>query len=313
MVSPRCSRRRRPKVRLRSVLKGAGSYFIPFLREAHVVGGTHYAAHCYELFLRHYSYYRKHVAGSPKVVAELGPGSSLGCGLAALLAGADQYFALDLEAHSTTDHDLAVLTELSTFFRARRPPLQNALFPPPAEAGYPPELDQGSDLGRAERIRLDLATHEGRHVRYIAPWNEASLVRPGSVDWLFSHSVLEHVDDLPNAYASMATWLRPGAISTHLIDFDSHELTKEWNGHWAIDRLMWRVIRGKRPYLLNRAWRSQHLDLMRRNGFELLEEVPLMCESELGVEDFSVDYRDMPAAESRVRMTFVVARKLEDR
>lgn len=52
----------------------------------------------------------------PAVVAELGPGDSLGVGLAALISVASQYFALDVKAHASDHRNLEVFDELANLF-----------------------------------------------------------------------------------------------------------------------------------------------------------------------------------------------------
>jgi hypothetical protein len=64
----------------------------------------------------------------------------------------------------------------------------------------------------------------------------------------------------------MAGELKNGGALTHLIDFSSHGLTDAWNGHWAINKGAWTVLRGRRTYLINRQPLSAHLELMRRHG-----------------------------------------------
>jgi hypothetical protein len=57
----------------------------------------------------------------------------------------------------------------------------------------------------------------------------------------------------------MAQWLRPGGIASHVIDFQSHGMTSEWNAHWAIDDRVWHIMRGRRLSLLNRLPYAAHL------------------------------------------------------
>jgi hypothetical protein len=53
----------------------------------------------------------------PKVVAELGPGDSLGIGLAALVSGAEKYFALDVVEYTNIERNLKIFDELVTLFK----------------------------------------------------------------------------------------------------------------------------------------------------------------------------------------------------
>lgn len=57
---------------------------------------------------------------------------------------------------------------------------------------------------------------------------------------------------------------------SHRIDFSSHRLSKQWNGHWACSELSWKIIVGKRPYLIDPQPCSVHIELARGNGFEIV-------------------------------------------
>ena len=89
------------------------------------------------------------------------------------------------------------------------------------------------------------------------------------MDMIYSQAVLEHVDDLTGAYRAMRRWLKPAGYMSHQIDFKSHGTADEWNGHWAYSDLMWAVIRGRRPYLLNREPHSSHIAILEREGFTI--------------------------------------------
>src|SRR5262245_65287719 len=83
-------------VRARSLIVGIATY-IPGLRSltGRKTGGTVSARYCYAVWLRHLSFLHRH--GLPttfETVAELGPGDSLGVGLAALLSGAGRCIGL---------------------------------------------------------------------------------------------------------------------------------------------------------------------------------------------------------------------------
>src|SRR5688572_13465051 len=64
----------------------------------------------------------------------------------------------------------------------------------------------------------------------------------------------------------MATWLRPGGWMSNEIDFRCHKLTRDWNGHWACDDFTWKILRGRKPYLLNRQPCSAHVHLIEKYG-----------------------------------------------
>jgi hypothetical protein len=93
------------------------------------------------------------------------------------------------------------------------------------------------------------------------------------MDMIFSQAVLEHVEDLPAVYRALHQWLHPEGFMSHQIDFGSHGLTKDWNGHWTIGDRQWRLIRGTRPYLINRIPYSGHLMEQQEAGFAIVTNV----------------------------------------
>src|SRR5688572_23203026 len=97
----------------KAVVKGAIS-FLPF--SSHLTcrhsGGTTSARYCYSVWLRHLIRCQEvKLSANLNCVGELGPGDSLGIGLAALLSGANVYYAFDAKAHSGTRNNLRVLDE----------------------------------------------------------------------------------------------------------------------------------------------------------------------------------------------------------
>ena len=311
------------RIAWRSVAKGVGSFVLPSLRSTHQPNGTVTAEHCYGLCMRHYSHLARWLppGGAPKVLLELGPGSSLGTGLAAILLGVEQYIALDVQDHRNTEHDIEVLRELVGLFAARTVVRDGTdgeiVFPLPLTKipgdDLDPVLARTLEPAFIEQLVDDLRKDRGERLRFVAPWWNTEKIAPSSVDWLMTHSVMEHVDDLESTYASFAKWVRPGGYMTHLIDFDAHTLASPWNGHWAIGDLTWKMMRGRRPYLLNRKWRSVHLELLRANGFDVVDE---MCHEPTGgltPRALAPPFRQMSEEDAKVRMTFIVARRrMED-
>ena len=254
--------------------------------------GSDSPRYCYSVWLRHLE--RIAACGLPSrfdTVAELGPGDSLGIGIAAMLCGANRYFALDAVPHARTDANLGTFDELAALFDRRERVPGADEFPhisPAIDAlDFPHQLLDGQrcDAGfapeRKRAIRRALAGDDGDGiaVRYAAPWTDAGIVEDESVDLAFSQAVLEHVDDPASTYRALYRWLKPGGVMSHSIDFKCHDLTRDWFGHWTIPAWQWKVIRGRRPYLINRMPASEHLDLLRRCGFEIVLVVPAYAEA----------------------------------
>ena len=281
-------------------------------------GGTESPHYCYSVWLRHLV--RAHQSGlptDPQCVAELGPGDSLGIGLAAVLSGADRYIALDVKAHANTERNLRVFDELVRLFRDRTPVPDDREWPltQPKLATYafpthiltPDRLEVTLAESRLRDIRNAITGKAGPiSVAYRAPWTDPSAIEAGCVDFFLSQAVLEHVEDLETTYAAMRTWMKPGASMSHSIDFCCHGLTRAWNGHWMVGDVTWRVVRGTRRYLINRQPLSTHLDLLRKHGFETVG-----IERRLGEQSAfrpAKRFRTLNAEDISTRGAFVQAR-----
>jgi hypothetical protein len=180
------------------------------------------------------------------------------------------------------EHNAAVLDGLLALFRERAPR---------PTAGYPPydqyldanlfpshildaqRLGVSLDPARVARIRdavEALGTDDPDPMIRYHTWSTLRPVADGEVDLVFSHVVLNHVEDLDAMYAKLANWVRPGGWMSHQIDFTCLGTADEWNGHRAYGELAWKVIAGRRPYFVNREPLATHLATLERHGFELM-------------------------------------------
>jgi len=97
------------------VCKGLATYVPGLYRPRHGPGSTASARYCYSVWLRHLVMAGKSgLPTRPLTVAELGPGGSLGTGLAALLSGAEKYIGLDAVEHALNQTNIRILSELLT-------------------------------------------------------------------------------------------------------------------------------------------------------------------------------------------------------
>jgi SAM-dependent methyltransferase len=268
----------------RQLALGLVSYLPPvakLLENIATVGGGHSALYCYGVWMRHLvvAHQNSVITGVPRHVAELGPGDSLGTGIAALLSGVERYVALDAVSFAKLDESVRLLDELIELFHARAPITGNDAFPmirPVLEDHSFPRhiltdavLAQALAPARISRIRESLhrLDKSDSMLRYISPWMNADKIEDGAVDMIISQAALEHVDDIEGAYRAMARWVRPGGVMSHTIGFMSHGTASVWNGHWTYGDRLWTLMRGKRFWLLNRLGLSAHIRLMHDNGF----------------------------------------------
>jgi hypothetical protein len=314
-------------MRLTPVIKGLATY-IPgmyniFAKQRQRTGGTDSAEYCYEVWIKHLTMlWENGMRVIPDTIAELGPGDSLGVGLAALLSGVKNYYAFDVIRYTNTKRNIRIVKELVDLFkrRARRPAkgwpdydryLDLKLFP--SHILTEKVLDVTLAPERIESIRnalLNTNSENGRiTVRYIVPWNGPHVIMKESVDVILSHAVLEHVTNLEDTYKAFSLWLRPQGWMSHQIDFTSHGLTKEWNGHLAYPELLWKIVVGKRPYLINRQPYSKHITLMKENGFKIICHLKNSRPSGIKRSQLASCWRDISEDDLTCSGTFIQARK----
>ena len=103
-------------MKIRPLLTGIASYvpgLYKFSSTARGTGGTNSARYCYSVWLRHLFMAKLNgLTTHPDVIAELGPGDSLGIGLAALLSGANKYYAFDAVQYATNKRNFEIFYEL---------------------------------------------------------------------------------------------------------------------------------------------------------------------------------------------------------
>jgi hypothetical protein len=96
---------------------------------------------------------------------------------------------------------------------------------------------------------------------------------------------------------------------SHQIDFECHGTSREWNGHWVYPDPIWRLLRGRRPYLLNRLPCGCHLEALAGAGFEILAIDRVRRPSRLHGDQLAKRFRGMTEDDLTTASAFVVARK----
>jgi SAM-dependent methyltransferase len=280
-------------------------------------------AYYYGVWLKHLAFLeRSGLSTTPRVVAELGPGDALGVGIAALLSGAERYYALDVIAHAAQAENLAALDVIAGLLRTRaaRPKkgwpdfdalLDERLFPGSVltEARLAASLTPERLDAIARQLRGETRDADPVRLQYRVPWFADGVVEEGSVDLVLSQAVLEHIDDIEHTYAALYRWLRPGGVMSHQIDFGCHELTREFNGYRAIPEPVWTLMRGRRPYFINRIPASEHVRVMERCGFEVLSVQNHLRDDGIDRGKLASRWRDLGDEDLRSAEMFVQARK----
>lgn len=289
-------------------------------------GGTSSPRYCYSVWLRHLVMAHRHgLPTAPNTVAELGPGDSVGVGLAALLTGSEQYVALDVVSYANVRRNLEIMAGLVDLLKQRAPiPHESELvevqpsldsYDFPRDILTDQRLESALAPGRLEWVRqatLDIGSArvaDRPALSYGTSWHDAAQIRVGSIDTIFSQAVLEHVEDLPGTYRAMHAWLKPGGYMSHQVDFRSHGWTRSWNGHWALSDLEWNLTRGKRAYFLNGEPCSRHLELLNELRFSIICVDRVVDTTGIDRVAVAARYRRVPDEDLKTSGAFLQARK----
>lgn len=286
-------------------------------------GATEHARYCYSVWLRHLCLLAEAGAALPlRDVVELGPGASLGTGLAALLSGSRAFHAYDVVRGVSPALNGRVYDELVALFHDTEPiPGEfRGLYPSVPSLDFPRFLDR-TRLERAlrpdrvEAIRA-LVDREGGIVPaynvelgYHAPLPDLMLRPAASTDLVLTQSVLEYVPDPGRTLAELARLLRPGGWMSHQVDFSALETSAVWNGHWSYSDLTWRVICGKRAFNLNRMTLSSCVDAMHASGVEVVDVRPVYDDTGLKRHQLNPRYARLSDEDLRTRSAHIVGRK----
>jgi hypothetical protein len=96
---------------------------------------------------------------------------------------------------------------------------------------------------------------------------------------------------------------------SHQIDFRSHNLTSEWNGHRAIPDWLWNIMVGKRAYLINREPWSVHRRVITDCGFEIVSAMQQYRHDGIARSRLSQRWRNISEDDLTCSEVFVQARK----
>lgn len=292
---------------------------------------TDVARSCYTVWLRNIVTLYDNDFKFPEgiTVAEIGPGDSLGVGMAALLSGANRYDAFDVVPTAYNYQNEEIFEELLTLFKNRAPipddkeftkaiPRKLKSYDFPSHILTEERLVRSLNPERIESIRRILkqfqaGSHAARdnnlEIRYFVPWSSGEVVVQSSVDLIISCAALEHVESISESYAAAHQWLKQGGFFAHSIGLNSHQTSGIWNGHWCYSDLTWKIIRGRCTYFINRAPHIEHLQKIRESGDEVLCDLTYKRPSFVTKKDLAKRFENMGHDDWLVYETFIAGRK----
>ncbi|MGQ9369474.1 class I SAM-dependent methyltransferase [Azospirillum sp. ST 5-10] len=199
-------------------------------------------------------------------VVEIGPGRSLGAGLAFRFLGADRYTGIEM--HVGEDfNSWSTLNAIETLVRFK----------------YGEFLDnfQNRRLGMVPPGDLaDGVTLDPAHMTVLQPESLSRLPLPdASADLVYSNFTFEHIQDPAAMAAEIARVLKPGGLTAHFIDIEDHSDFSQPFNYLVHSKEAWdaRYGPGRTPlhYYENRQRASDFKRDFSAHGLEVVEFRPL--------------------------------------
>ena len=292
-----------------------GVYNLKVKKEITNISINFSARYCYSVYLRHMVMAKKnHLTNFPKTVTEIGPGDSLGIGLMALLLGSDKYYAFDIIKTTNSLKNMKVLDRLILMLKNQEdipnqiefplisPELDNYKFP--IEIYDKEYLDQCLNENRINKIKSSIINNN-QMIEYRAPWNNNKNIEVEKTDLIISQAVLEHYDELDIGYSIMQRWLNKDGFMSHSIDFKSHNKSKTWDGHWKIPNWYWFLLRGGRPFLINRKPLSVHENFLKKYNFDVIFTKLTLMTPTFNRNKLNTDFKTMSDKDRETSAAFI--------
>jgi hypothetical protein len=307
---------------------GGVKSMVPFVGTPLGTGGTLDARYCYAVWLRHLIMIsRAGLSPIRESIVELGPGDSIGTGLATLLTTAQRYVALDVVPHAAEFVQTRLLEALAEMLRSRADIPDGRVFPEllprlsehefPSDLLTPAMIESGLGPERLRALRQAVghmaADDRASPIRYACPWSVQS-VAAGSADLVFSQAVLQEIDNrgaggaLQRTFPAMAAWLKPGGVMSHQIDLGMYG-SEPWDSHWKYHDAVWAIIRGRRANYVNREPLSTYERLCSDFGFEIVLRDVVRADSVTPTEKLARRYRLLSERDRTARAVHIVAVK----
>jgi SAM-dependent methyltransferase len=185
------------------------------------------------------------------VLLEIGPGSNMGQGVIFAMTGAKKYYGLDIYRDPQ-------------FYNRRPYQAVAALLSTVAPESIISNVDS------VFRIDDDKVVFNREKVEFLYPHQSYNIpLPPMSVDYVFSHSVFEHISDPEATINSILRLLPSGGLTAHHFDLrDHHDFSKPLE-FLKLDTQTFKKRDEKLPYSTNR-WRlSDFVAAFKKSGYRI--------------------------------------------
>lgn len=240
--------------------------------------------------------WRDHAKGAPAPsILEMGPGVNLGQGVLLVARGAKKYTALDLykPPHLLNRHSYEAAYELLSLAA-------------PADARL--------KAAQIFTVEGENVVFKPDRIEYLYPRQSYDIRLPdGSIDYVFSHSVFEHIADPAKTVNAIFRVLRGGGLSAHHFDMRDHEDFSRPLEFLKIDEAAWvERFKGVNAHrYMNRKRLSDFVALFEGAGFKMVkaESTSKVAMSEEIRRGFHSDFHGYALDDLAVVSALIVARK----
>ena len=240
-----------------------------------------------------------------------------------MLLGAKKYYAFDVVKFANVKKNLKIFYELVDLLKRRESiPDQNE-FPKvnpflnnydlPYNIHTNEFIDACLSKERIQKIEYSIINQNKKEDSQIFYYNDEDIskskVKKNSIDLIFSQATMEHIDDISNQYKLMKYLLKPEGLISNSIDFRSHGYASSWDKHWEYSDLHWKLLRGKRPYLINRLPLSKHLELMEINNFKIIVNQVIKAESNIKHQHLNKNFINFKKYDFTASVSYILGKK----
>jgi SAM-dependent methyltransferase len=203
--------------------------------------------------------WRKYGKGSDSpAILEIGPGANLGQGMLFVATGAAKYTGLDLYRDPELDNRYSYAAAYG---------LLNLVAPSTVRL-------KAEQIFTVEGERV---VFNPERIQYLSPRQSHDIgLPPGTIDFAFSHSVLEHVADPEGTFAALLKVLRKGGITAHHFDLRDHTDNSKPLEFLKVGEPEWKAqFTGANAFRYTNRWRLPDLvRSMQSTGFTILAVEP---------------------------------------
>jgi SAM-dependent methyltransferase len=200
------------------------------------------------VFADHYAMARPYLPTGGFTLLEMGPGDSVATAMLARAYGAEKSYLMDV--HAAASMNVADYNKMALELKERVP------------------MPERMGTDHASVAAMLTATNSDYHTGGLADWAK---VPSGSVDWVFSHAVLEHVRraEFVDTLIEGARVLKPGGIATHCVDMGDHLGDSLHSLRFSEDIWESRLFQ-ESGFYTNRLRSSELLEAFKKAGYEVV-------------------------------------------